>query len=1159
MSFKRFFFLAFALLVAFAFQVTRVKAQGQTSGSIVGTVTDPSGAVVPGAQVDLKSNTKGTTQTSKTNAGGVYQFFLLSPSSYTITATVSGFQPYSQVVTVTLGQPTEVNIALAVAGSGTTVTVTEAAPLTNSENGDVSTTLSQQQVSQVPNPGNDLSYVAQIAPGSVMNTQAGFGNFSSFGMPGTSNLFTINGMDDNDPFLNLNNSGATNLLLGQNEIQEATVVGSGYSGTFGEFAGANVNYITKSGGNDFHGNAIYYWNGRAMNANDWFKNAQGVNRPFDNVNQWAGSFGGPIKKDKLFFFFNTEGLRVLLPTSSSTFIPTPAFEQTTINNLVANGLSQSIPFYCTNGLAAPNLPTQCASTAPVPGGGLGMFNFYNSAAGAAAAVPASNGDPNLLQFNSSAGNFTHEWQMAGRGDWNVGTNDRAFLRMQYDTGVQASVTDPINPIFNDVSTQPEYQGQLVETHTFNATMVNQVILSGTWYTALFGPANLSKTLAAFPTDVIVQGSALSAIGGVGFAFPQGRNVTQYGVQDDVSKTWNNHTIKWGGKFHRNLISDHDFSNRAIGLLLPLSEAAFSQGGTDFTPAGACLGKPPAPQECPTLLQQNFATNFDEPFADYEAGLFVQDEWRVKPNLTFTASLRGEHASNLVCKHFCLGNFAGGDFLSGAHTGPYNQALQPAGVNGGIATGRYRALQGYTNIVWEPRISFAWSPFGSSSGWVKSNFVVRGGFGIFSDVFPGLVADQLAYNSPGYNSFSIPSGTLLGSPNALSPTQVTGGNLFATAVAGNQAFLNVFNSGTGTAPIAPNLTTTDKFNKAPRYEKWSLEIQKGFGNNTSVSIGYYGNHGYNIPIYNNSLNAFQGTSGFGAGVLPTTVPDARFTVAQQVESAGISNYNGMTVSFQHRFTRFGSGVVQLNYTYSHANDDVSNGGIIGGFSGASINNPANPYNISQNYGPADYDVRHSLNGNYVWEVPVRTMLRGHGSDYFVKGWQVSGAFFARSGLPWSAFDGAEAAALNNVNFFGPVFPSIIGSTAGTVSCSNGQGANGITGQPCLLASGFVTPGAETNPGPRGLRNLFRGPHYVDTDFTVMKYTKIPGWEHASLGLGLQFFNLFNHPNFTLPSGDISNGNFGKIFNTVSTPTSILGSFLGGDASPRLIQIKAEFKF
>jgi len=1166
MNLKRFFFVAFALLVAFAFlQATPAKAQ-VTSGNIVGTVTDPSGAVVPGAQVTLKSSARGNTQSTKTNAGGVYQFFLVEPGAYNITVNATGFAAASRDINVVLGAPTEVSIALSVSGGGTTVTVTEAAPLTQNENGDVATTLSQQQVSQVPNPGNDLSFVAQVAPGVVMNTQGGYGNFSSYGMPGTSNLFTINGMDDNDPFLNLNNSGATNLLLGQNEIQEATVVQNGYSGTFGEFAGANVNYITKSGGNDFHGNAIYYWNGRAMNANDWFKNADGVNRPFDNVNQWAGSFGGPIKKDKLFFFFNTEGLRVLLPTSSAVFIPTPAFESATISSLVANGLSQSIPFYCTNGLAAPNLPSVCASTAPVPGGGLGMFNFYNNANGVAGATPYV-GDSNLETFNSSAGNFTHEWQMAGRGDWNVGPNDRAFLRFQYDTGTQATITDPINSLFNTQSIQPEYQGQLVETHTFNPTLVNQVILSATWYTAIFGNANPAATLAAFPTTVITLGSAMTGIGGADFAFPQGRNVTQYGVQDDFSKTWNNHTIKWGGKFHRNDISDHDFGNRASGLILPLGDSAFQNGG-------GALG-------APAILQQNFATNLDQPMADYEGGLYLQDEWRIKSNFTVTADLRAEHPSNLVCKHFCLAEFAGGDFLAGTHSGPYNEALQPAGVNGGIAINRYQALNGYTNIVWEPRISFAWSPFGSASGWMKSNFVVRGGFGIFSDVFPGLIADSLATNSPLFNSFQLFTGG--GNPNAFSPTQITGSNLFAAAAAGNAAFLNVFNSGTGTAPIAPNITTTDNFNKAPRYEKWSMEIQKGFGNNTSVSIGYYGNHGYNIPIFNNSLNAFS-NGGFGVGVLPFSIPDARFAEAVQAQSAGISNYNGATVSFQHRFSRFGSGVVQMNYTFSKANDDVSNGGIIGAFTGASQNSPANPFNISQSYGPADYDVRHYFNANYVWEVPVRTMLRGHGSDYFVKGWQLSGDFFARSGLPWSVVDNGagNGGAFSGNNFFGPVYPDIVGPTAGTASCQNGQAiaiTNAGTGVPCILATGFVggtvnpgnpyAAGSELEPGLRGLRNLFRGPHYVDTDFTVMKYTKIPGWEHASLGLGLQFFNLFNHPNFTLPVGDISQaafdssgnliGNFGKSPNTVSTPTSILGSFLGGDASPRLIQFKAEFKF
>jgi hypothetical protein len=143
-------------------------------------------------------------------------------------------------------------------------------------------------------------------------------------------------MDDNDPFLNLNSSGATNLLLGSNEIQESTIVSSGYSAEFGSLAGANVSYVTKSGGNNFHGNAVYYWNGSALNANDWFLNNAGDPKNFSNANQWAASIGGPIKKDKLFFFFNTEGLRVIIPVSTAVAFPSQAFQTATIANLENN-------------------------------------------------------------------------------------------------------------------------------------------------------------------------------------------------------------------------------------------------------------------------------------------------------------------------------------------------------------------------------------------------------------------------------------------------------------------------------------------------------------------------------------------------------------------------------------------------------------------------------------------------------------------------------------------------------------------------------------------------------------------------------------------------------------------------------------------------------
>ena len=226
-----------------------------------------------------------------------------------------------------------------------TVEITENAATVQTENGDIATTIVSEQLANLPNPGNDLSFVAQLSPGAVMNTQGGYGNFEVFGLPATSNVFTYNGQYDNDPFLNLNNSGATNLLLGNNDVAEVNVVVNGYSGQYGGLAGAQVNYVSKSGSNQFHGNAAWFWNGRIMNANDWFNNAYDVPRPFDNVNQWAASLGGPIRKDKTFFFWNYEGLRVLLPTSGTATIPSPQFETATIQNLTATGMTASIPFY----------------------------------------------------------------------------------------------------------------------------------------------------------------------------------------------------------------------------------------------------------------------------------------------------------------------------------------------------------------------------------------------------------------------------------------------------------------------------------------------------------------------------------------------------------------------------------------------------------------------------------------------------------------------------------------------------------------------------------------------------------------------------------------------------------------------------------------------
>src|SRR5499427_791386 len=338
--------MIFAALVVLLAGIFSISAAGQSlvSGDITGIITDPTGAVVPNATITLRNKATGQTPTATTNAAGIYRFSLLPPGQYIVSASASGFQNAERGVTVVVGQAVAANLQLAVGSSSQTVEVSAESGVVQTQNGNITTTFAQEQVALVPNPGNDLSYIVQTAPGAVMNTQAGYGNSSTFGLPATSNLFTMDGANENDPFLSLNNSGASNLLLGVNDIQEATVVNNGYSPQYGGLVGANVNYVTKQGTNQFHGNANYYWNGRTMNANNWFNNFNGVPRPFDNYNQWSAAIGGPIVRNKTFFFVNYEGLREVFPTNVPVNVPSPEFQAATLANISATQPAQ-LPFY----------------------------------------------------------------------------------------------------------------------------------------------------------------------------------------------------------------------------------------------------------------------------------------------------------------------------------------------------------------------------------------------------------------------------------------------------------------------------------------------------------------------------------------------------------------------------------------------------------------------------------------------------------------------------------------------------------------------------------------------------------------------------------------------------------------------------------------------
>jgi hypothetical protein len=1143
MNWKRFMAVMFALLVGLTIGSGRLAAQTQSTGDITGAVTDPSGGLVPGAKVTLKDETKGSTQDTTTNRDGAYRFYLLPPGPYTVTVTATGFSTQTAPVQVGVGQIATANFSMVVGAVGTTVTVTETAPLLSVDSGNVASTISQQTIAEVPNPGNDMSYIAQLSPGAVMNTGMGYGNFSSYGTPGTSNLFTLDGMDDNDPFLNLNNSGATNLLLGANEVQEASVVNGAYTGEYGTLAGAQVNYVTKSGGNAFHGNAVYYWNGSSLNASDWFLHAYGSPKSFDNANQWAASLGGPIKRDKAFFFANTEGLRVIVPTSLTGQVPTSLLEgyimDPTNGTLAQNGLSDSLPFYqqAFSIWDAASTKNAAGLTNNITNGGCSSLN--------GTAIPAYLGQPAgstfgvdfpcAEKFQAASPNFTHEWLLSGRVDLNATNNDRLFLRVGYDHGLQATYTNVLSPIFNAQSDQPQWQSQLNWTHTFSPTLVNQFIASMAWYSAIFTNANRSASLTAFPTTLTFEadprgvtpagdftGSSLSSMGNALYDWPQGRNVTQYQFGDDVSKTLNNHTVKFGVKFRRNDVSDHDYGVLTSGRsFVDLGDFASGVVNDYYT-------------------EQAFPLALSQPAALYSLAGYLEDDWHVKPNLTLTFAARLEHYSNPVCQTDCFARLTG-PFADVSHDPdqPYNAAIN---------TGLHQALQGLQGVGFAPRFGFAYQPFGASH-----NLVVRGGIGIFYDQFPGQVVDNFSQNPPLNNTFIVG-----GFPIA----QTQAGNVNSVAADNNTAFLTGFANGStlaeiqGAAPFfsPPSIFTSNKNSKYPQYQKWSLEVQKGFGANTSLTVGYYGNHGIHELIVDPSLN------GFGFGSMPATVPDARFSEVQFADTHSVSNYNGMTVSVTHRFGA--AGTLSANYTYSHAFDEVSNGGLLPFVdnSNVSVLTPQIPGDYRNNYGPSDYDARHYLSVSYVYTLPIRKMLGGRGWAPLVDGWQVAGAIFARSGFPYTVVDGALGGLANN-NYFGSVYPDFLGGPTGSCGRSAAIAGLNATDTGCLTTAQFPTPGSETDFGVNGLRNKYRGPGYTDVDFSLAKKTAIPHWEGASFNVAIQTFNLFNHPNFDQPLNDISDGagGFGTIQSTISTPTSILGAFLGGDAAPRIAQLKASITF
>ena len=960
-----------ALLTTLA--VITVGAQTITTGDITGTVNDQSGAVVPGSTIALKNIDNGQTRTMTSGGAGEFRFTTLPPGNYQLSASYTGLKSSPTSVTVSIGQVTNVSLVMTPQSATTIVEVTESVPLLNAENGNLASGISSRQLENLPAPGNDMTAYAYTVPGVTLSTGGGYGNFSVFGLPGVSNLFTVNGSDNMDPYLNLNNSGASNLTLGSNEISEAAVVMNGYTGQYGRQAGANVNYVTKSGTNAFHGNAAWYYNGGKLNANDFFNNQTGTPRPFAISNEWADSIGGPILKNKLFFFANNEGLRYVLAGGGPVYVPTTEFSNFVLQNLAG---SPALPFY-QKALGLYSGSSGAARATPVTDSGLGCGDLLSSGdPGALAAVSAGFGAtvPCANTFRSTVNNLNTEWLMQVRGDYNITNNDRIYLRYNTDHGVQATGTDPINSAFNANSVQPSYGGQFGYIKTIGSTMVNQLLLSGSYYTAIFGPPDIQTALNTFPTTfTFADGEPFSNLGGSDNSYPQGRKVRQWQLIDDYSISHGNHTIKFGTNVRDNFVATYAYGANTSGLFTFNSM-------TDFVDGALLNG---------STYSQNFTGIGAENLKMYSAGFYGQDEWRIRPNLTVTLALRFDRNSNITCSVGCF-NELGQPFAQVAHsvTTPYNSTIQ---------TGLKSAFPNVEPVVTSPRIGVAYS--------VAKSTVLRGGFGIFTDLYQGLIADRLITNSPAVASFTTSAGTVAqGDPNSAFAAVANSYNAFRSGFA-NGATLSQLQTLVPLGFAVPNFNTIANKLLNPKYYEWNFELQQSFGSKYLASVNFVGNHGYdeiNQTLFANQYSpvGFQG--------LPTTAPDARFGEIRELNNAGWSNYEGLVSSFRWRPSSDFTGT--FSYTYGHALDTCSNSCLepFNALTAVSLRYQISPLGLGAlNYGNADYDVRHSISANYVYTLSAR-----HFSNSILRevlgGWTAAGTVFFHTGYPFSVVDSSVRA-------------------------------------------------------------------------------------------------------------------------------------------------------
>lgn len=1134
-------------------------AQGETTSAIVGQVSDQTNAAVLGAAVTVRSIESGLTRSVRTDDGGRFSFPQLKPGSYTVSVEAQGFELQQQdSVFSGLGQKQTVNFTLRLASARQAIYVTGEAPLINPENPNTSRVLSASSLENLPNPGGDMTYPLQFAAGALINTAGsgndfvggtnGYGNVQFNGLPALSNGYIVDGLETNDPLTNLNSGLSTNLVLGLNSISEVTVNTLSYAVDQGRYGASQVNYITKSGANQFHGNLYELWNGSKFNAANFFTNSTpGNQKPRSTLNHFGGSVGGPILHDKLFFFVDSEWVRLALPIVTATTVPTSVFQnyvlqelpkggKDSVNGSVYDPAPQLVPFY-------QKMFSLYKSTAGTPLAILGCpFNSDGSSAGG---NPANgNGCANRRSVSQSSSD--HEQVQTARIDYNINEKNTTWYRFQNDNGLQAAYTDAINPLFNAISPQPLYSFAAGYTRVFSQNLVNYFNPAFSWYESLFGPSDFEKTLAAFP--VVLQGSGANApfttVGGLNNTWVQGRRATRFFINDNLAWNIGAHELRFGTNTRIFRLNDYNFGQGTVPLVNYTTLPQFVHGVA-------------------STASKTFPLAYSQPFNFLNLDVYAQDTWKVTPAITWTFGLRATTNSNPLNPHNAIARLPGS---FGAVSHDVNQPL-----NAAIETNLRNIFTATPLAILQPRTAIAWQ--------LSSKTIMRSGFGLFSDMLPGSVVDVIGPNPPYSKTFQ---GGLLGTVGGTAIAPGVPNSAIDSTGAANQTFNTGFGEGqlscasslsdrNACLPPVAIAAVPDGMLHAPYFMQWSFALERQIANTVNVRAQYVGTRAVNLP-YTTQVNGYQTVCpGCFAPYPYGRSLDPRFGAVTQLSTGANSHYNGLQLTGEKRM---GHGLqVQANYTWSRCMDTVSNGGFLP-FSAGGIVSPL-PGNLRRQYGPCDYDVRHNLAANYLYELPFKVRNRFLGS--VLNGWQISGSVFWHTGGPFSVMSAPYSAAGSGiVQGSGPQYASVVpgvplyrrdpipGVTqSGTIQWLNPDAFISVVDPSTGACVGGDTP-QNCQFGNLG-RNALRGPDFKWSDLYVTKWFALS--ERLKLRVDGQFFNVFNHPNFGLPvlgyagipAKPSTQTGFGALTYTTSPPTGLLGVGLGGDSSPRMIAMQARLEF